>query len=81
MHVRILCVGCRVDSPQPMPLPPDRMRRSIAYYYYTREAPASQDCLGSDCENASRHSTLWQVPHGCKRCQEPACRRYPEAAR
>ena len=62
--------------PKPLKLPPDRMRRSIAYYYYTREPHAASECLASDCINASRHSTLWQKPVGCNACQQRACRRY-----
>ena len=67
--------------PKPLQLPPDRMRRSIAYYYYTREPHDNHECLASDCRNATRHSTLWQKPVGCSACQQPACRRYPKVPR
>ena len=66
--------------PQPMDqLPPERMRKSIAYYYYTKTTPPDRDCIGHNCsfEGAARHSTLWQSPRGCKVCQESACKAFP----
>lgn len=54
--------------------PHDRLRRSLALYYYTREHPQSE-CLDRDCDRA--HSTLWQQPRGCARCIDPACRAFP----
>jgi len=52
--------------PQPMDqLPPGRMRRSIAFYYYHLERPVEQ-CAGGDCE--SFHDARWQDPVGCAEC-------------
>lgn len=51
--------------PEPMELPPGRMRRSVALYYYTNGRPKSE-CLEERC--GSGHSTLWKRPSGCSRC-------------
>ena len=46
--------------PQPMlALPPNRMRRSIAFYYYTMDRP-STECDGGDC--TTFHDARWQDP-------------------
>ena len=50
--------------------PPGRMRRSLALYYFSNGCPADE-CLESDCEKP--HTTLWQAPNGCARCQEATC--------
>ena len=60
--------------PEPMELPPGRMRRSLALYYYTNGRPRDE-CLEGRCQ--SMHSTLWQVPSACASCM--ACRA-PQAA-
>ena len=46
------------------------MRRSLALYYFSNGCPADE-CLESDCEKP--HTTLWQAPNGCARCQEATC--------
>jgi Rps23 Pro-64 3,4-dihydroxylase Tpa1-like proline 4-hydroxylase len=44
--------------PQPLNCPPDRARRSIALYYYTKSRPLA--------EQSPRHSTLYQSRSGAK---------------
>lgn len=61
--------------PQPLAAPPGRMRRSLALYYFSKGCP-TDECLESDCEKP--HTTLWQAPKGCVRCQEATCRAYPD---
>lgn len=55
--------------PLPMRLPPNVMRRSIAFYYYTKTRPR-RECLDAKCK---LHSTLFQVSR-CGECAAPACR-------
>ena len=62
--------------PQPLAAPAGRMRRSLALYYFSHSAPTEQ-CINGDCYLA--HSTLWQQPKGCTRCQEAACRAYRDS--
>jgi len=59
--------------PTPMEIPHDRMRRSIAMYYYTRGTRDASECLDNQC--ASMHSTLFKEPQNCV-CEAPACARY-----
>ena len=61
--------------PQPLTAPSGRLRRSLALYYFSNGCPREQ-CLDGDCNKP--HTTLWQTPRGCQRCQEPACRAYEE---
>ena len=53
--------------PTPMPLPPNRMRLSIAHYYYTRVGPSARQCEEEDCYAA--HSTLWKKAPVGGQCQ------------
>jgi hypothetical protein len=62
--------------PEPLAAPADRARRSMALYYYTNGRP-SQECLNGDC-TGNDHSTLFQKPVGCKRCEEKSCKAYDE---
>jgi len=55
--------------PLPMRLPPNVLRRSIAFYYYTKSRPR-RECLDATCK---LHSTLFQVSR-CGECAAPACR-------
>ena len=62
--------------PKPMTLlPPHRMRRSIAFYYYSPTPPAADRCLGGSCEGCD-HNVLWQQLEHCRQCEELACRMY-----
>jgi hypothetical protein len=53
--------------PQPMALPPNRMRRSIAFYYYTDYGRGAEECDGGECD--SFHDAQWQKPRGCGFCR------------
>ena len=53
--------------PAPMPLPPGRMRRSLAFYYYTEGDRPVAECEAGDC--ASFHDARWQDPVGCAHCR------------
>lgn len=54
--------------PQPMSrLPQHRMRRSIAFYYYTDVGRPVDECDGGDC--VAFHDARWQTPNGCTECQ------------
>ena len=55
--------------PLPMRLPPNVMRRSIAFYYYTKTRPR-RECLDAKCK---LHGTLFQDSR-CGECAAPACR-------
>mmetsp|Transcript_12910 Transcript_12910/g.19753 ORF Transcript_12910/g.19753 Transcript_12910/m.19753 type:complete len:339 (-) Transcript_12910:592-1608(-) len=57
--------------PQPLTPPEGRARRSIALYYYTNGRP-EEECLNNTCDDKS-HGTLFQIPQGCKLCQEGTC--------
>ena len=59
--------------PAPMPLPPNRMRRSLAFYYYTEGDRPVAECEAGDC--ASFHDARWQDPIGCASCR--GCAREP----
>ena len=60
--------------PQPLAAPPDRVRRSIALYYFTNGCPAEQ-CINRDCSTS--HSTLWQKG-ACAACAVgSACAAFP----
>ena len=55
--------------PDPLTSPPDRMRRSVAFYYYTRSRPSSE-CVHGDCFD--EHSTLFKtIRPGARRCPRP----------
>ena len=59
--------------PEPMSsLPPGRMRRSIAFYYYTASERPAGECEGGDC--ATFHDARWQDPVGCSSCN--ACQHH-----
>ena len=59
--------------PAKLAAPPDRVRRSIAMYYYTNGRP-SDECLDGDC-SAATHNTIWkQLPKQCARCEDRECR-------
>ena len=62
--------------PTPMRLPPGRMRRSIAFYYYTPHRPA-EECEDADCE--SFRNAVWKRLGGgctsCTACAAPTARR------
>jgi hypothetical protein len=60
--------------PHPLTAPPGRLRRSLALYYYTVDAP-EEECAGP-CWRG--HSTLWQKPRGCASCRDAACRAYDD---
>ena len=64
--------------PQPQTSPKDRLRRSIALYYFTNGRPA-KECLDGDCAG-NDHSTLFKKPINCKVCEEATCKRYDETA-
>lgn len=59
--------------PVPMDLPPNVLRRSVAFYYYTKGRPRSE-CIEAECK---KHGTLFQVSR-CGQCAAPACRARPE---
>jgi hypothetical protein len=59
--------------PQHLQTPPDRSRRSLALYYYTKHRPES-DCVDGNC--FSSHSTLYQKPP-CK-CEDKECQKFVE---
>ena len=44
--------------PKPLSAPPHRMRRSIAFYYYSETPPIPSECLDGQCE--VYHDVLWQ---------------------
>ena len=57
--------------PTPMRLPRGRLRRSIAFYYYTTARPRDE-CVDGDC--ATFRNAVWQqLGDGCKSCK--ACAR------
>jgi hypothetical protein len=58
--------------PKPLTCPPDRSRRSLALYYYTRERP-SNECVHNNCNYA--HSTLFQKPL-CSDCALAKCQKF-----
>ncbi|GAX21769.1 hypothetical protein FisN_31Lh056 [Fistulifera solaris] len=60
----------------PHPLPGPRSRRSLALYYYTNGRPSSE-CIDKDC-SGDGHSTLFQKPVGCERCEDATCQAYAE---
>jgi len=57
--------------PVPMRLPPNVLRRSVAFYYYAKHRPR-RECINARCK---RHGTLFQVPR-CGQCATPACRNF-----
>mmetsp|Transcript_56901 Transcript_56901/g.120803 ORF Transcript_56901/g.120803 Transcript_56901/m.120803 type:complete len:180 (-) Transcript_56901:257-796(-) len=61
--------------PVPMTAPKGRVRRSLAMYYYSNGRPV-EECLNGACGGS--HSTLWQEPVGCERCEQLQCKRYVE---
>ena len=64
--------------PQPQTSPKDRLRRSIALYYFTNGRP-TEECLDGDCAG-NNHSTLFKKPENCTVCEEAMCKRYDETA-
>ncbi|KAL7559904.1 hypothetical protein ACA910_007272 [Epithemia clementina (nom. ined.)] len=64
--------------PQPLAAPAGRVRRSMALYYYTNGRPRDE-CLDNDCSGEG-HSTLFQKPVGCERCEEQSCRKFDDNA-
>eukprot|EP01031_Cornospumella_fuschlensis_P025699 gene25699-31036_t len=58
--------------PAPLTGPPNRSRRSLTMYYYTRTRPATE-CINQDCEHS--HKTMFQKPK-CKSCDNPKCKAY-----
>jgi hypothetical protein len=52
--------------PQPMRLPRGRMRRSIAFYYYTTTRP-SDECERGDCDEF-RNAEWKRLAGGCTSC-------------
>lgn len=53
--------------PEPMvSLPEDRLRRSIAFYYYSAVDRPASECSDGDCH--SFHDASWQDPKECERC-------------
>ncbi len=62
--------------PQPQTCPEDRLRRSMALYYYTNGRP-NEECLDGDCRGKS-HSTLFKKPEGCMVCEDATCKRYDD---
>jgi len=61
--------------PVPMRLPPKVMRRSIAFYYYTKGRPM-HECINANCNKW--HSTLFKVSR-CGQCAQPSCGNFSEA--
>lgn len=52
--------------PTPMRLPPGRMRRSVAFYYYTPARPTAE-CEDGDCDTF--RNAVWKRPEGgCTSC-------------
>eukprot|EP00966_Prymnesium_polylepis_P001850 42600-Prymnesium_polylepis.1 len=63
--------------PTPMMLLPyNRMRRSLALYFYSKGRPHGE-CKGINCEGKA-HGTTFIKPMGCQQCEEPACAAYPQ---
>lgn len=63
--------------PTPMRLPRGRMRRSIAFYYYTVDRP-SEECIDGDC--GTFRDAQWQkMVDGCESCT--ACNALPAQLR
>ena len=62
--------------PAPLAAPSGRARRSMALYYYTNGRP-SDECLEGVCSGTG-HSTLFQKPVGCEKCEEDTCKRFDE---
>lgn len=58
--------------PNPLKCPPDRSRRSLALYYYTRSRPSSE-CVHGNCNYA--HSTLFQKRQ-CPDCELEKCQKF-----
>jgi len=58
--------------PEPMTAPDGRVRQSIALYYYSNGRP-DNECLGGSCKDSMDHSTLYQKPQGCKKCEDRMC--------
>lgn len=55
--------------PAPMDaLPQNRLRRSIAFYYYSTLDRPKQECEDGDC--FSFHDAVWKDPIGCPSCSE-----------
>jgi len=66
-------------SPIKISGPPGRARRSLALYYYTKDGPPKENCLGGICATKRHHhSTLWYKPKGCEACQQPMCKAYSD---
>ena len=61
-----------------MQLPENRMRRSIAMYYYTRGERDVDECLQHTC--TSMHTTIFKQPNGCEVCVQPQCARFRDHA-
>lgn len=57
-------------QPHPLSGPPNRSRRSLALYYYTKSRP-SYECIDGRCD--IQHTTLFKTTH-CASCEEPVCR-------
>jgi Rps23 Pro-64 3,4-dihydroxylase Tpa1-like proline 4-hydroxylase len=55
--------------PHPLTCPPDRSRRSLALYYYTKTRPV-EECLNNNCFNV--HTTLFQKTK-CASCDDLLC--------
>jgi hypothetical protein len=59
--------------PHALTCPPDRSRRSLALYYYTKTRP-TEECIENNCFAA--HSTLFQTPM-CAHCTDKQCAHLP----
>jgi len=63
-------------QPEPLTAPNGRLRRSIAFYFYTTGARNPEDCSEKNC--SILHSTMFVEPEGCKKCANPACENYED---
>ena len=55
-------------------LPQNRMRRSLALYYYTRGRPIDE-CKDRVC--GGHHGTIFVAPKTCRECLSKACKAFP----
>ena len=60
--------------PQPLTAPEGRLRRSLAFYFYTTGSRPVEDCYENNCDG--KHGTIFVEPEGCDKCEDPACKGY-----
>jgi Rps23 Pro-64 3,4-dihydroxylase Tpa1-like proline 4-hydroxylase len=61
--------------PEPLNIPADRSRRSLAMYYYTRTRP-TDECIKGNCK--VHHTTLFKTPKCGKSCLDTKCNKLIE---